>query len=214
MPNDPIAHYFSQFPTRLYKKHLSIVNPGDSLQTIYYLKKGYVRLYSVSGEGKELTFIIYKPGEFFPFIVALAPYPYPYWIETMTNAEIIPIPVTTFNSFFKEHPHLLLDLSTEIVKRLDKMLQRMEYLAFGNKEAKMASILLILAQRFGEKENNNTILQIPLTHKELASLVGLTRETTSSIMSSFLKKGYVGYNGRNIVIKNMNGLRKESLLNL
>lgn len=145
--------YLSKFPARSYKKRWPIINAGDELGKIFYLKKGFVRLFSISPEGKELTFIIYQPGEFFPLIAALLPpLPYRYWVETMTPSKIIAIPRSSFIAFFIKNPDLLLDLAVEIMKRLDRMLRRMEYLAFANAYQKVASIFAILAERFGDRK--------------------------------------------------------------
>ena len=204
--------YFSQFPMRSYKKRWSIANPGDNLQTIYYLKKGYVRLYATSSEGKELTLIIYKPGEFFPLIVALQPnIVFRYWMETMANAEIISVPVASFTKFFEGNPRLLLDLLERTMMRLDRIIRRLEYAVFGDACQKVASIVLILEEAFGKKVGKVDIIEAPLTHREIATIVGLTRETTSSTLSSLVKKGYIGYRGKHIVIKNRRGLLRESL---
>lgn len=205
--------YFSQFPARVYKKRWSIVNPGDNLKTIYYLKRGYVRLYSVASDGQELTLIVYKSGEFFPLFVALfPPAPYPYWVETLTAAEIVSVPVELFTSFFKKNPDLLLDLSIEIMKRLDRTLRRMEYLVFGNVTQRLTSLIIMLGERFGRKEKNGVRIEAPFTHQELANLAGITRETASAIMSDLKKRGFVEYKNHTILIKNLTKLTKESLI--
>lgn len=205
--------YFSKFPIRVYKKHSSIINAGDDIKKIYYLKKGYVRLYSISAEGKELTLIIYKPGEFFPLVIAfLPPTPYRYWIETMTQSEIISVPSDSFISFFKKNPDLLLEVSLEIMKRLDRVLRRMEYLTFGNAYQKIASILAILKEGFGQSKKNEIIIPLPLTHRDIAYLVGMTRETASIEIEKLKKKKIIGYKGRLIVIKNVKKLEAESLI--
>ncbi len=206
--------YFSRFPSRSYRKRSPIINAGDILQKIYFLKKGYIRLYSISNEGKELTLIIYKPGNVFPLLIALQPStPYPYWVETITQAEVILVPVTSFISFFKNNPDLLLNLSVEIMSRLDSALRRMEYMAFGNAYVKVASILVLAAQRFGRIENRNIIIDVPLTHKDIGLLIAATRETVSSEIKKLEKKKIIGYKGRLIAIKNVQLLKKEALLN-
>jgi CRP-like cAMP-binding protein len=164
---------------------------------------------SISVEVKEITFLIYKPGDFFPFFAALIPSLYPYWIETMTPCEIISIPVDKFMKYFETKPTLFLDLAMKIMGRFDKILQRMEYLAFGKVEEKMASILLILSEQFGKGSGK---IDVPLTHKEIANLIGITRETASGILSGYEKKGYIEYQEKFITIKNKKALLKESLL--
>lgn len=205
--------YFSKFPSRAYRKRWVVVNAGDHLQKIFYLKKGYMRVYSMSAEGKEITLLVYKPGDFFPLLTALKKgIPYPYWVETMTSAEVVSVPVDSFVDFFTKHPHLLLNLSGEIMGRLDSALQRIEYMAFGNVYVKVASILAIGAKRFGRKEGSTIVIDIPLTHKDIGLLIAAARETVSTEIKKLERKGIITHKGKNIVIKNLKALEKEALL--
>lgn len=204
--------YFSQFPVRSYKKQWSLIHSGDIVQKIFYIKGGYVRLYAVSAEGQEMTLIIYKPGEFFPLIAALNPHTsFRYYIETLTYASIISVPVSSFIAFFEGKPDLLLGLLETTMMRLDRIIRRLEYAVFGDAYQKVASILIILEEAFGRKVGKEAIIEAPLTHREIATIVGLSRETTSAILSSLAKEGYIAYKGKHVVIKNRKGLLKQSL---
>lgn len=205
--------YLSKFPARSYKKRWPIINAGDELGKIFYLKKGFVRLFSISPEGKELTFIIYQPGEFFPLIAALLPLsPYRYFVETMTPSEIIAIPRSSFSAFFIKNPDLLLDLAVEIMKRLDRMLRRMEHLVFANAYQKVASIFAILAERFGEREGKSIVIRVPLAHRDIASLVGIARETASLEIKKLEKKGIISYRKRLFTINSVRRLERQAVL--
>lgn len=207
------AGFFATFPSRTYKKNWSIVNPGDNLRTIYYIKKGYVRLYSISGEGEELTFIVYKPGEFFPLVVALfPPAPYAYWMETMTPSEIVSVPVESFKAFLDKHPELFRQISVEVMARLDRILRRMENLVFGTVSQRISLLILILCERFGKKVKDGISIEAPFTHKDIASLAGVTRETTSAIMSDLKKRGLIDNKNQHILVKDIAKLTKESLV--
>lgn len=216
--SEDFGTYFSKFPSKTYRKRYSIINAGDFIQKIFYLKKGYVRLYSVSSEGKELTLIIYKPGNFFPLLTALQPNKaYPYYVETLTPAEVISVPLNLFIALFKDNPDLLMGIANEIMSRLDGALKRMEYMAFGNVYQKIASILMLVADRFGkpfslDNSDSSTIIDLPLTHKDIGLLIAATRETVSMEIKRLEKKGIIGYKGRNIIIKNIKLLEKEALL--
>jgi CRP-like cAMP-binding protein len=208
-----LDEYFSKFPTRSYKKRWPIVQAGDHLRKIFYLKKGYVRVYSMTSEGKEITLLVYKPGNFFPLLIALQPnVEYPYWVETITPAEITTVPVESFVDFCKTNPELLLTVSNEIMARLDSSLQRIEYMAFGSVYKKIASILVIGAKRFGKFKGKHIILDLPLTHKDIGLLIAASRETVSTEIKKLEKKGIIGYKGKQLVIKDLKKLDKEASL--
>jgi CRP-like cAMP-binding protein len=204
--------YFATYPTRSYKKRMPLITAGDRLEKIFYLKKGYVRLYSVSPDGQELTLLIYKPGDFFPIYVALKPAtPYRYWAETLTDAVITTVPVESFVHFFKENPEVIMDLSERIMTRFDGSLRRMEYLAFGTALQRVASLIIILGEQYGKKTAEGIAIEAPFTHKDLANLTGITRETVSAIMSDLKKRGFIDDQNQQILIKSIEALTKESL---
>lgn len=205
--------YFSQFPVKSYRKKWNIVNAGDTVQKIFYLKKGYVRVYAMSSDGKELTLLIYKPGSFFPILTALKHnITYPYWIETITPADVVAVPVQSFITFFKDNPELLLNMSMEIMQRLDSALKRMEYLVFGSVYVRIASILLMLSQQFGKKEGSSIVIEVALTHKEIGYLIGAVRETVSAEIKKLEEKGIIEQSSKKIIIKNTKALEKEALI--
>lgn len=204
--------FFSNFKKYHYKKGEIILRVGDIPQGVYFIDKGYVRDYSISKEGEELTLIIFKPGDFFSMQWVFNNKPSAHYFETMTAVELWRCPKEDFTAFLKANPEVLFELTSHIMLRLGGVLQRMEYLAFGNAYEKVASILMICAERFGEKENRGILIPIPLTHKDLAMMVGMTRETVSIEVKRLEKKGIIDHNGRLIIVKDILRLQKESLL--
>lgn len=209
--SDRLNLFFEQFKQFDYKKHEIILRPYDMPSGIFYLQKGYVRAYSTSREGKELTIIIFKPEDVFPYSWAISNIQNKYYYEAMTLVEVRRVSKEELLNFINNNPDILFTLSNRIVVRMMGLAQRMEYLVFGNAYKKVASILLICAERFGIREKNNVAIQVPLTHKDIASLVGVTRETASIEMKKLEKRELIMHQGRFMVVKDMNRLKKESL---
>jgi len=206
-----IDNFFSQFKSFRYKKGEVILRPFDTPQGVYFLEKGFVRLYTISQDGKELTLIIFKPNDFFPIGWAINNTPNTQYLETMTDALLWRAPKEEFIRFVQENPDAFFELTSKMLVRLGGILERMEYLAFGNAYSKVASILTICAERFGEKEGKNLVIQVPLTHKDVANLVGITRETASIEIKKLERKGLLTYHGRHLIISDLEKLQKESL---
>lgn len=198
--------FFEQFPSKIFPKKETILNAGVNPSEIYYLKKGYARTYAVSESGEELTMVIFQPGDFFPLISTIKAQRIEYYIEAMTEVEIIAVPRHNFLEFLKSRPDLLNELIMRLTARFEGALTRMEYLAFGSAADRLASIIVILGERFGQKEGQRVVVQAPLTHRDLASLVGITRETTTLILRDLAKKGYILFEGKHLVIKNLRAL--------
>lgn len=208
-----LESFFSRFKKYHYKKGEIILRGGDTPYGVYFINKGYVKDYSISKDGEELILIIFKPGDFFPIIWAVNNTARTYYAEAMTSVEVWRAPREKFLEFITANPDVLLELTSKILIRFGGVLQRMEYLAFGNAYEKVASIVLICAERFGKKEGKNIVIQVPLTHKDIAELLGVTRETASIEMKKLEKKEIISYRSKFIRVKNLNRLRKESLFN-
>lgn len=208
---DELEQFFSQFRRLQYKKHEVIIRPHDPPTGVFYLAKGYVRLYGLSESGQELTLIIFKPGDFFPMIWAFNAHNLTQYCEAMTTVELYRTSKEEFRDFVKKNPELLWDVTSKILVRLRGLLERMEYMVFGNAYQKVASILVICAERFGINQKNEILIRVPLTHKEIANLIGLTRETTSVELKRLENLGIISKRGGQYRIRKMDKLRNEAL---
>ncbi len=211
-PSVKLELFFKEKRHFSYSKGDTILHAGDEPRGVFYLIRGYVRLYSISKEGEELTLIIFKPQDFFPMMWVINNTPQDYYLEAMTNCELYRAHREEFITFMKRESDVEFDLLGKILTRLGGLLSRMEYLAFGNAHQKVASILLICAERFGTEHKNETVVQVPLTHKDIADLVGVTRETASIEIKKLERKGLIAFHGRRVIVKNKPALRHESLL--
>lgn len=204
--------FFKQYPHENFKKKSIILRSGTIPREVFYIKKGYSKAYAVSPEGEELTMIIFQPGDFFPLISTMESKKVNYYIEAMTDLELIRVPRIKFIEFLKNREDLLSDFTMRLTARFEGVLLRMQYLVFGSASQKLASILVILAERFGREVKDTVIVKAPLTHKDLASLVGITRETTTLILKQLVKEGFIEIVKKQIVVKNLKHLRDYSLI--
>ena len=117
-----------------------------------------------------------------------------------------------FSKFINENIDVFKEVNHHIIHRFQMALKRMEYLVFGNASSKLASILLICSRDFGIDTPKGKEIQIPFTHKDIAAILGVTRETVSIELKKFEKMRFIEYNSRNIVIKDEKALEKEAIL--
>jgi CRP-like cAMP-binding protein len=203
--------FFAKTKLQYHKKKTLILHPNDTPSNVFYLKKGYVRVYRISEEGEELTLTILKPGDFFPLTYGINNVKNPYYLEAITALELWRVPQEQFLQFVKSDPEVLYELTTRILVRFDGVLSRMGYLVFSNAYIKVATTLLICAKRFGEQVGDDIVVKVPLTHRDIATIVGITRETTSLEMKKLEKQGFLGRQGRLYTVKNIKQFEEEIL---
>lgn len=100
---------------------------------------------------------------------------------------------------------MLFDLTTRFAKGLNGLALRIEHLSSENVYTRVISLLLYLAAHFG----SSSLVDLPLTHQEVASLTGSTRETVSRQIERLKKKRLITYKRHTIVIKNPKKLKRE-----
>ena len=112
--------------------------------------------------------------------------------------------------FLKKESNVFLELTSRILVRLSGLMERTKYLVFGNAYTKVISILLICAERFGKRKKSAVEIQVPLIHKDIALLVGISRETASRQLEKLRTKSLIDYHDKLLMIANAKKLKEEA----
>jgi CRP/FNR family transcriptional regulator len=205
-------NFFAQFKAVYqFKKNQLILGPTAEPSGIFYLKSGFVRLYLVSEGGKELTLNIFKPGAYFSMIWALNGTPNIYFYESLTDVILLKAPKEEVLKHIADNPAVLLDLTKRTLKGLDGMTRLMEALLTGNAYQQIASVLLVLARRFGKNgKGSELIIDLPLTHRIIGTIAGLSRESTSLELEKLTKASLISQKDHLIVVKDLKKLEEKS----
>lgn len=189
-----------------------ILHTNDAQSSVFFIKSGYIRVFRISEEGEELTLTILKAHDFFPLTYGLGVNGYHYYLEAITSLELWKAPQEHFMRYIRNDHELFFELTNRLFVRFDGVLARMESMVFSNAYAKVATILFMCAQNFGEENGEQIIVRVPLTHKDIATMIGITRETTSLEMKKLERKGLITRQGKFLIVTNLDQLKKEALL--
>lgn len=205
---EKIVEFSQKYPPEQLTKGQIIVRAGDMPKGIHFLEKGFIRQYVLSNDGEEMTLNIFRPVAFFPIPYALDIYTPNYFFEAMEESQVRIAPKEDTLLFLKNNPDVLLDLLKRVFVGLEGILVRMEHLMSGEAHHKLIAILILSAKRFGQESPNGIAIDVKLTHKDLASQAGLSRETVSREMARLKEKGIVDYTSSSILIKNLEDLER------
>lgn len=204
-----VDEFFSHYQAISYKKGEFILRAEDLPYGVYYLKSGYVRQYLLSPSGETFMVHIYKPGSFFPLTWIINDTPNIYHFEAITPVSVVRGPKDVFVNFLKEHPDALFYASQRLASGLSGFISRVAQLVLDDAYTKTVLLLMYYGENFGEQTAEGITLTIPLTHREIASWIGTTRETASLQVEHLIKKGILTTKGRQLTIKNVEALRHE-----
>ena len=205
--------FYNQFVTRNYKKGEMLIRADDDPQGIFCLTKGYVRQYTISKAGFELTLHILKPISYFPMVWAVNGTPNVYYFEALTAVEVGRAPRDEVVNFIKDKPTVIFELLSELIKDYAESLKRIEHLVFSDAYRRVISVLLYIAKHFGEKHGKGAIIHHHFTQQDIATLTGVARETASIEMVKLERKGLVKYDDHLLIFENPKKLNSELYAN-
>jgi len=203
--------FYSQFVVRNYNQGEMLIRADDDPQGIFCLTKGYVRQYTISKTGMELTLHILQPTSYFPMVWAFNGTPNVYYFEALTPVEIGRAPREQVVNFIKDKPELIFALMSELLEDYAESLKRIEHLVFSDAYRRVISVLLYIAKHFGETSGDHTVVKHRFTHQDIATLVGVARETASIEMAKLAKRKLVHYIDHSMEFKNIEKLEQELL---
>jgi CRP/FNR family transcriptional regulator len=189
--------FFKQGKQIYYKKAETIISrETDKPKYIYFLKKGYVHQYTITST-KSINMNIYKPNSYFPLSFIFNHVPNIYSYEAITDAVMYSVTRSKFLLFVKENPDVLFDLASRLSTGLNTMIKVIESLMSFDSSDKMIRILLTCAERFGVRQKDEIIIDVPLTHSDIANMVGISRETATREIGDLTKLKFIRkVNGR------------------
>lgn len=203
--------FFTKYKLTSYKKRSSIITLANEPDGVYYLKEGFVKMNTILINGNELILNIYKPGSFFPMFWALGKIPNNYGFEAITNVKLHRAPRKDVIEFLENNPDVTFDLIKRILSGVDGLLTNYHHFLVGDSSTRVASALLVASKRFGDQSKDGKILiNLKLTHQDIANLAGISRETTSIAVEGLLRNKIIEQRKRNFVILDIDKLSAET----
>jgi CRP/FNR family transcriptional regulator len=202
-----IKKFFSQFPTKKISKGRVFIKPGDKFENVYFIKSGFVRAYTKTSKG-ENTINFFKPLFMMSVIHFVSKQRNDYYFQAITPVEVFVAPHSEFKKFIDKDSSFSHTIMEFFLSSLLNYFVNQGNIVNGNAQNKIASVLLQLTHDYGDKKNSKLTVNFPATHRIIANLVGLTRETTSVQMSKFQKMGIISTKRTQFIVNDLEKLKK------
>jgi len=192
-----------------YKKGEIVFFEDDDYGGLYLLISGRVKLSMLSPDGKEKVLNILQEGDIMGEVSFFDLDPHPITAETMEDARILIIPRGKLEHIITREPGLALKIIESLAKKTRLLTSQVRELVFHDAAGRMASLLRRFADDFGVEINGGTMIDIILTHKEIANLIGSSRVTVTKIVNNFIDEGIIKLYKRKIVVVDEEKLGKK-----
>ncbi len=179
-----------------------IFAPGDPDDQLYFLLEGTVRLYKIYGEYKEATIALLTEGGVFGRLSLMEGRWQDVFAEAVTDdVRVAGVYKAALREMVRRDPGFALKLFSSFSERLRQSDEVIESLLHREVSTRLATLLLNLSERFGEVNGSGTLLDVRLTHQDLANMIASTREAVSKVVSEFQREGAIKVENRKIVLR-------------
>lgn len=194
------------------------VKPGNTLfeecervKTIYLLLEGSLALGRSHRKGKEFTLKILDGEEVLIEYQMFKEAPkYHFHAKAITECKFLQIKKEDFEEFMLGDMRAMSYLTRWLSSRYIKSQLRCQDLMINGKKGGLYSILIRLASRYGNRVNDGILIDLPLTHQELANLTYGTREVIQRMLKELREEEIILYDGQKIIIKDLSYLKRET----
>jgi CRP/FNR family transcriptional regulator, cyclic AMP receptor protein len=175
--------------SREWKKGSHVFLQDDPLDNVYFINSGRVKIYRSDINGKEQIVAILTKGEMFPHVGFFRKGGYPAFSEVLENAQLVVVPISQFEKVLIENPELCIKVFKVLGEKIVDLQERLESQILNNTYEQIIKLLIRLAKIHGEKlENGSFVLNGDFTNKDLANMIGTTRETVSRTLTKMKKE--------------------------
>lgn len=185
--------------TRVRKKDF-VYAAGDVADTVYVVLEGRIKITRLTEDGRELTLDILEPGDIFGELALAGEEERETTAEALEDSTLCSMKREKFLDFASKNPVLTLSVTKWIGGRLRKIENRLETLVFQDVRSRIMALMEDLAARYGRPAERGTVITLRLSHQEIASLVGSTRETVTAEINRLKREGRLAAAGHLYVI--------------
>jgi CRP-like cAMP-binding protein len=199
----------SRLVRRRYSRGEVLFHMGDEGGNLYIIRSGRVKVTIPSVEGEEVILTILSSGEILGEISLIDGKPRSATVQAMKDTEVLCLYREDFLDVLQERFEVVLGILEILADRLrhtDVLLAESRFMGIG---ARLAKKLLDLTRTFGIEEQEGTRIGVRVTQRDLASMVGATRESVNKQLKAFRESGLLSMSEGHIRILDTDGLERR-----
>ncbi len=197
---DQLRRIDSRSRSRSFLAHSPIYVPEQKADSVFLLVSGLVKVCHLTADGKELILAFVEPGELFGELAIFDGPVRDECVKAVDPSTVVMIPADEIQCLISEQAEVSLEITNMVWLRRHRIERRLRNLLFQSNRDRLIHLLLDLAEQFGCEEDDGIFLRVKLSHQDLASLIGSTRETVTVVLNKLKSEGSVEGGRRRIVL--------------
>ena len=180
-------------PIRIVPLDQTLLYAGEVPVEVYILKEGIVKMYDVDGQGNEKILHLLRPNAVVPLAFFSGPDHATHWYyTTLTDCEMYILPIEVLTGYIRRDSEMAIYLMNWFSLEVHELLARLSSLELTNTRGKVMAVLKMLAARYARPANGAwRRVTFPVSHKLLASMIGVSREGVTLALGELEREGLV-----------------------
>lgn len=163
--------------------------PGDRADSVYLLRKGRIKLSVLSDSGKEIAIDIIQPGELFGEFALIDESLRSNMAQALDDVAILVFNKRDFTNLIKSQANLAFNYIRMVGDRRRRMEKKLSDITSKDVPARVCELLHELSATAPAAGVHQPL--IPLTHQDVASLIGASRQTTTAVLNDLMRSGFI-----------------------
>ncbi|TCT12123.1 Crp/Fnr family transcriptional regulator [Natranaerovirga pectinivora] len=207
LDTNQILKVVNKIDHKSYKKGEILFSEGDIADRFFIVNKGSLKVYNYTKDGKEQILYILSESDFLGDLNLFKEGVFDYYAMALEDTALCTLNKQDFNHILLENPEInlkILDYAYERITTLEKLIQTLNTKDINTR---LANLLINISKNFGIKKGKEIEITLPLSREDMASYLGLTRETVSRHLSDLQNQNIIKMIGnKKMVVLDMNEL--------
>ena len=206
---DELSDLESRCRIRKFPAKTPIYLPADEADGVLLMQSGQAKLCGITPDGKQSILAFVDAGEMFGELALFESGERDEYAETVTASTIVLIPAEHMKRLVERNPSVAMGVTRLVGLRRRRIERRLKYLLFHSNRERLIHLLLELLEQYGRSTSDGIELGIKLSHQDLASIIGSTRETVTVILGELQSEGLVRTGRRKVVVRDVDRLSRS-----
>ncbi len=190
--NQIINAQFGDGLTMYFSKEDTISSDSDGSEDVCLIKTGFVKAFHLSNTNEENILLFYGAGELIPFPWELIlRHTSTIYYQALTDVTVIRKPKAEILLALSDNQWLSHEMFDQAVTVAGYYTRRLQTLQLSSAYERVVSEIIYLSERFGTLDSEGILINVPLTHLDIANSINMTRETASRALGQLIKEGYI-----------------------
>lgn len=188
------------------KKGEYIYFQDDIADKVYFVKKGKVKIGTISEDGKEIIKAILQNGEVFGEQVLLGDDRHNDFAQVSENSCLLVMKKEDFKSLILKNQILSFRITEILGQKLKKIEKKLESLIFLDARTRIVEFLREMATEYGQRVGYETLVHNSLTHQDIAKLTATSRQTVTTVLNELREQNQIYFDRKRILIRDIGTL--------